>query len=307
VQIMTGLAVSRTKASRHCMQAGAVSVHRVADMEGVGWPVAAVFRDLSADMLQEAAACYPACAEPQAGKLMLDFSSYIIDMPGCLVLVDCGIGNGKERPDRPLWHRRYGDFLSRLGALGYAPEDFDIVINTHLHADHVGWNTVADGAGWKIAFPKARYIVPRIELDHVQALARSQPEDHVLHGAYIDSVKPVIEARAYEAVELPCEIAPGLRLEPAPGHTPGMAVLRLDLGGRDMMFLADVMHSPLQLATPDLTSNFCADPAQARATRHRLLDACARSEAIVATYHFPPPAFGRIESSGAGYRFRPVT
>ena len=77
-----------------------------------------------------------------------------------------------------------------------------------------------------------------------------------------------------------------------------MAVVRLDIGGRDMMFLADVLHSPLQLATPDLTSNFCADPAQARATRHRLLEGCAQGEAIVATYHFPPPAFGRIEKVG---------
>ncbi len=289
------------------LRMGAVSIHRVADMEGVAWPVAAVFRDAPSDLVRSAVLRYPACADPGAGKLMLDFSSYIVDMPGRLVLIDCGIGNRKERPDRPLWHRRNGDFLARLRALGYAPEDFDIVINTHLHADHVGWNTIADGSGWKLAFPNARYIVPRIELDHIQSLARSEPEDHVLHGAYLDSVKPVIEAGVYEAVELPCEIAAGLRLEPAPGHTAGMAVVRLDLGGRDMMFLADVLHSPLQLETPDLTSNFCADPAQARATRRDLLESCANSGMVVATYHFPPPAFGRIESSGAGYRFEPVS
>jgi glyoxylase-like metal-dependent hydrolase (beta-lactamase superfamily II) len=304
---MIGLAVSQANVSRQNMQAGAVSIHRVADMEGVGWPVAAVFRGLSADQMRAAGLHYPACAAPEAEKLLLDFASYIVDMPGCLVLIDCGIGNGKLRPDRPLWHCRNGDFLSRIRALGYEPEDFDIVINTHLHADHVGWNTIADGAGWKLAFPNARYVVPRIELDLIQSLARGEPEDHVLHGAYLDSVKPVIEAGAYEAVELPCESAPALWLEPAPGHTPGMAVVRLDIGGRDMMFLADVLHSPLQLAMPDLTSNFCADPAQARATRHRLLESCARGEAVVATYHFPLPAFGRIEKAGAGYRFEPVS
>ena len=289
------------------MQAGAVSVHRVADMEGVGWPVTAVFRDLSPDQVRAAKLQYPTCASPEGDKLLLDFSSYIIDMPGCLVLIDCGIGNGKVRPDRPLWHCRKGDFLSRILALGFAPEDFDIVINTHLHADHVGWNTIAGGTGWKLAFPNARYIVPRIELDLIQSLACNAPENHVLHGAYLDSVKPVIEAGAYEAVELPCEIVPGLRLEPAPGHTPGMAVVRLDLGGRDMLFLADVLHSPLQLAMPDLSSNFCADPAQARATRHRLLESSMQNGTIVAAYHFPLPAFGRIEKAGAGYRFEPVS
>ena len=290
-----------------CLRTRSVKVTRVADMEGVAWPVGAVFRDASPALLRSAAVRYPACADPDAGKLMLDFSSYVVEMPGHLVLIDCGIGDGKERPDRPLWHRRCGDFLARLRALGYAPENFDIVINTHLHADHVGWNTIAEGSKWRLAFPNARYIVPRIELDHIQSLARSEPEAHVLHGAYLDSVKPVIEAGAYEPVELPCEILPGLGLEPAPGHTAGMAVVRLDLGGRDMMFLADVMHSPLQLATPDLTSNFCADPAQARATRRDLLESCANSETIVATYHFPPPAFGWIESSDAGYRFEPLT
>lgn len=289
------------------MQAGAATIHRLADMEGVAWPASSVFADLSPDLLRAGAQRYPGSADADAGKLILDFACYVLDLPGCLVLVDCGIGNGKERPDRPLWHRRDGDFLQRLKALGYAPQDFDIVVNTHLHADHVGWNTIAERGSWRLTFPNARYVVPRIELEHVRAAAGREPEDHVLHGAWLDSVKPVVAAGAYDAVDLPCEIAPGLTLEAAPGHTPGMAVLRLDLSGRDMMFLADVLHSPLQLATPDLTSNFCVDPAQARATRHRLLRDCAERGAIVATYHFPPPAFGRIERSEAGYRLVPIS
>ena len=303
---MTSLAASGVLAA-DMLRLGETTIHRIADMAGVGWPVDRVFSDLGDSALREAAARYPGCADPDQRKLMLDFACYVVEMPGSLVLIDCGIGNDKERPDRPLWHRRSGDFLARLAALGHAPEDFDFVINTHLHADHVGWNTVKKGGEWRLTFPKARYIVPRVELDHIQQVARQEPEDHVLHGAYLDSVKPVLAAEAFDPVDLPATIMPGLRLEPAPGHTPGMAVVRLEVDDRDMMFLADVLHSPLQLASPDLTSNFCADPVQARATRHRLLEACAESGSIVATYHFPPPAFGRIEKTGSGYLLESVS
>ena len=289
------------------LRLGDATIHRIADMAGVGWPVERVFSDLGDDALRDAAARYPGCADPDQRKLMLDFNSYIIDMPGCLCLIDAGIGNGKERPDRPLWHRRSGDFLERITKLGYAPERFDIVINTHLHADHVGWNTVGEGGRWLPAFPNATYIVPEIELSHVEKLAEHEPLDHILHGAYADSVKPIADAGLYETVPLPCEIAPGLFLEPAPGHTAGMAVVRLVTAGCDLLFLADAVHSPVQLATPSLTSNFCVDRAQASATRHRLLDACAGTNTIVATYHFPPPVFGHIVRMGAGYALEPVT
>lgn len=303
---MTLLAASRVLGT-DTLRLGDTTVHRVADMSSVAWPVERVFSDLGDAALHEGAARYPGCADPDQRKLMLDFNSYIIDRPGCLCLVDAGIGNGKERPDRPLWHRRNGDFLERIAKLGFAPERFDIVINTHLHADHVGWNTRLESGRWVPAFPNATYIVPEIELAHVEKLAEREPLDHVLHGAYADSVKPIADAGLYEAVPLPCEIAPELWLEPAPGHTAGMAVVRLKRADCDILFLADAVHSPIQLATPDLTSNFCVDRAQSSGTRHRLLDACAGTNTIIATYHFPPPVFGRIVRSGAGYALEPLT
>lgn len=286
------------------IEIGSAVIHRLADMEGVTWPVAAVFRDVPPSFLNDAAKTYPTAVDASANALKLTFNSYIIDTPDYLCLIDAGLGNGKERPDRPLWHRRNGDFLDRLKALGYAPEQFDIVINTHLHADHVGWNTVMKDGKWVPTFPNARYVVPDIELKYCQDLFPN--DDFLLHGAFADSVQPIIEAGRYEGVDLPSEIAPGLWLEPAPGHTIGMATVRLREEGGDVLFLADAIHSPVQLATPDLTANFCVDPAQSRATRHRLLDACAGKNTIVATYHFPPPVFGHIVRSGSGYSFEPV-
>jgi glyoxylase-like metal-dependent hydrolase (beta-lactamase superfamily II) len=304
LQIVTAIADKPLLVSPDCLQLGTTSVHRLADIERIGWPVTAIFRDLTDDAVQKAAASYPGAVDKAAGTLALSFNSYIVETPGHLILIDAGIGNGKDRPDRPAWHRRNGDFLQRLGSLGFRPDDFDIVVNTHLHADHVGWNTIGHGTSWAPAFPNARYVVPRRELSHWQSLYTN--DKHTLHGAYADSVQPIIDAGLYDPVDLPAEIVPGLWLEPAPGHTGGMAVVRLVTDGGQLVFLADVLHSPIQLATPDLTSNFCVDPAQARATRRGLLDACAGTETIVATYHFPPPVFGQIVKAGTGYRFAPV-
>ncbi len=301
---MTVTADTLRLVSPDCLQLGTTRVHRLADIERIGWPVTAIFRDLTADPLKESAASYPGAVDVAAATLALSFNSYVVETPDHLILIDAGIGNGKERPDRPAWHRRDGDFMLRLGALGYKPEDFDIVVNTHLHADHVGWNTTGSGTDWRPTFPNARYVVPASELSHWRSLYGGDP--HTLHGAYADSVQPILDAGLYEPVELPAEIVPGLWLEGAPGHTRGMAVVRLVIDGGQLVFLADVLHSPIQLATPDLTSNFCVDPAQACATRRRLLDACAGTDTIVATYHFPPPVFGQIVKAGTGYRFDPV-
>jgi glyoxylase-like metal-dependent hydrolase (beta-lactamase superfamily II) len=265
-----------------------------------------MFRDLDAEAFRNAVRKVPQAADDAASNLVISFNCYVIDAPDYLCLIDAGVGNDKERPDRPAWHRRAGDFLEQLGGLGFAPEDFDIVINTHLHADHVGWNTKNSPHGWVPAFPHARYVVPAAELDYWRRRDAAEPNGHTLHGAFADSVKPIIDAGRYEPVLPPCEIAPRLWLEPAPGHTPGMGIVRLVAGGTELFFLADVLHSPIQLESPDLTSNFCTDPETARATRRRLLEQCAQTGALTATYHFPPPVFGRIERQDGGYALRPI-
>ncbi len=287
------------------LRIGGATIDRLADIQGIAWPSTALFAALKGDVLKEAAAKYPQAADAQAGTIALSFNSYIVKTADVLCLIDAGIGNDKERPDRPAWHRRQGDFMDRLAALGYAPEQFDLVVNTHLHADHVGWNTVLVDGTWQPAFPNARYVVAQSELAHWSGLYRS--DSHTLHGAYADSVAPIRDAGLYDAVVPPAEIAPGLWLEPAPGHTLGMAVVRLKTQEGDVLFMADVLHSPIQLTSPEMTSNFCVEPGLSRATRLRLLDECAGTQTIVAPYHFPPPAFGRIVRSGATYVLEPLT
>lgn len=290
----------------HSLHVGPLRVHRIADMDRVKWPATAMFRAMSGEALAQAAArTPPGMIDVEQGSLLLSFNSYVVETPDALVLVDAGLGNDKERPDRPLWHKRSSRFLEALTAMSFAPERFDVVINTHLHADHVGWNTVLEGGAWVPTFPRARYVTPQGELAHWGKLYESKGIE-TLHGAYADSVAPLVALGRLEAVPTPCEVVPGVALEPAHGHSPGMAVVRVKAEGAEILFLADAVHHPLQLSDLETTSNFCENPAMANATRRRLLDECVARGTIVAPYHFPTPVFGRFQKAGASFIYMPL-
>lgn len=299
----------------HLADAGAIverlhlaqaTVTCIPDLGNASWPVKALFSAAGEELLAAAAAGPAAGAlDVEAGTMSLGFNIYLVQMDGLTMLVDAGIGSRKQRPDRPAWHDLDLPFLHVLAALGVKPDEVDVVVNTHLHADHVGWNTVLRGARWEPTFPRARYVVPRGEIERLRAAA-SAGSGGLLHGAYDDSVRPVLEAGLYEEVDLPHSLAPGLHLEAAPGHTADMAILRLVAGGQEVLFLADAIHHPLQFADPDLVSNFCADPVQARATRKRLFADAADSGAILAPCHFPGPVFGQLTRDAAPCRYRPL-
>ncbi|WP_164749774.1 MBL fold metallo-hydrolase [Nitratireductor alexandrii] len=286
---------------------GQARIVRIPDIDRIEWPATALFDALTADDLRAAAGLVPAgTVDAEAATLLLSFNIYLIQTPAFTALIDAGIGNGKQRLDRPAWHRRDGPFLDLLGRLGVRPESVDIVVNTHLHADHVGWNTVLGDAGWEPTFPRARYVAPRAEFDHWNRLHRVEPSASVLHGAFADSVLPLEDAGCLDLVGSSAEIAPGLRFEPAAGHSPGMCVVRLTLDAASVLFTADVLHHPLQFARRELVSNFCADPQAARATRERILTENAGTGTILAPYHFASPAFGRLQREAAGARFVPL-
>lgn len=289
------------------LQCGPVMATCVPDMANIAWPSRAIFGELSSDDLKKAEAVSPAgTVDAEGGTVRLSFNCYVIETPEYIALIDGGIGDGKERPHRPAWHRRETPFLNVLAALGVTPEKVDIVINTHLHADHVGWNTRRDGDNWRPTFPNARYIVSEDELAHWTAVHRADPGGQTLHGAFADSVLPIIETVGYEAVSSSASVAPGLTFRPAPGHSPGMVVVALDAGGSEILFLADAVHHQLQLADDSIVCNFCEDPAQARQTRNELLADAVLRGSVLAPYHFPAPVFGRLIRGAASYRFQPL-
>lgn len=240
-----------------------------------------------------------------AGVLHLASQSFAFVADGRRVLVDTGIGNGKPRAN-PAWNDLDSDYLTRLSAAGFPPESVDLVVLTHLHTDHVGWNTRAEGGTWRPTFPNARYLTARTEWDHWAAADLDEARQQMFR----DSVHPIREAGLLDLVDVPDEgttIAPGVRLLPTPGHTPGHLAVQLRSGTAGALITGDAIHHPVQLAHPDITSCADVDPRQAAATRRQLLASLADTGTLLLGTHFPAPSSGLVVRSGSdGYRLSPA-
>ena len=210
-----------------------------------------------------------------AGTVLLGVHSFVLRSGPLIILIDTCVGEHKERPVREDWHRRSGGpYLPALAAAGLQPADIDIVLCTHLHADHVGWNTRLEDGRWVPTFPNARYVVGRKELRHWQDAERARP-GAANHGSYADSVLPIIQAGLCEEVDDGFELAAGMTIVPLAGHSPGQVGLELAFApDRTALFCGDAFHSPLQVLRPEWSSRFCFDRQMAA---HLRFDLCARS------------------------------
>lgn len=243
-------------------------------------------------------------------RLVMSFHSYVLTTPHHRILIDTCVGNDKSRPARPSWHQQQGSYLQTLAALGLAPEDIDFVCCTHLHADHVGWNTQLRDGRWVPTFPKARYVFARSEYTHWeqihrQALARGEPAPN--HGSFADSVLPVMEAGQAELVREDFEFEEGVYLRPALGHTPGTCCLHAHSQGARGLFSGDILHTPVQLLDLSWSSRFCEDPLQSAQTRRRLVESVADTGTVLLAGHFPSPTAGQIVTDGDGFAWKDGT
>ncbi|MFD0417035.1 MBL fold metallo-hydrolase [Streptomyces sp. NPDC127108] len=270
---------------------GGITAHRVDEValppETGPWLLPAATPDVVAD----APWLRPDFAD-DAGTLHLSSHSFAITLGGRRILVDTGIGNGKERAN-PAWHDLDTDYLDRLTRAGFAPDSVDLVVLTHLHADHVGWNTRMEGGSWVPTFPNARYLTTRTEWDH-WAAADMEPSRRQM---FLDSVHPIRDAGLLDLVDVsagPVEVAPGLRLLPAPGHTPGQVAVELRGDDRTALITGDAVHHPVQLARPDIGSCVDIDPALAERTRRALLASVADTDTVLLGSHFAAPTAGRV-------------
>lgn len=280
------------------MRIGDIAVARVVEAEGPFAPLDFLLPQFRPEMLQEHAWLQPTFVDEQV-RVVMSFHSYVLRTPRHVILVDGCVGNGKERPARPMWHRQDVPYLERLAAAGVRPEQVDVVFCTHLHADHVGWNTRLRDGRWVPTFPNAKYIFARREYEHWEALVRAGEAPN--HGSFTDSVLPVMEAKQAQLVESDHEIEDGIHLEAAYGHTPGTCLLHANSQGRHGVFTGDVMHTPVQLADPSLSSRFCSDPAQSAATRRALCERYAETDTTLFTGHFPAPGAARIVRRGSAF------
>ena len=277
---------------------GDIEVTRVVEAAGSFAPVDFLLPGFNPEILQRHRWLQPGFVDA-AMQVVMSFHSYLLRTTRHTILVDGCVGNGKERPLRPMWHRQEVPYLERLAAAGVQPEQIDFVFCTHLHADHVGWNTRLQGGRWVPTFPNARYIFARREYEHWEALQRAGEEPN--HGSFADSVLPVMEAGLADLVESDHELETGLHLEAAYGHTPGTCLLHAHSRGQHGVFTGDVMHTPVQLADPALSSRFCADPALSARTRRELCERYAETRSTLFTGHFPAPSAVRIVRAGSTF------
>jgi glyoxylase-like metal-dependent hydrolase (beta-lactamase superfamily II) len=227
--------------------------------------------------------------------------TWVLRSGGKTVLVDTGIGNDKVRPAVEAWSHLQLGYLDNLAGAGVRPEDVDLVINTHVHSDHIGWNTRLAGGTWVPTFPNATYLIPKVDFEFWNPANNPNIAGGVNENAFEDSVAPVLAAGQVQLWEGSHTIDASLRLEAAPGHTPGHGVLKLESGADKALFAADILHTPLQFAHPDHSSCFCTDPSRAAETRHRLLGWAADNSALVLPAHFSGHGGVEIQRQGGGF------
>ncbi|WP_407688462.1 MBL fold metallo-hydrolase [Mycobacterium sp. HUMS_1102779] len=237
--------------------------------------------------------------DPDTDQWHIAVQSWVIDVDGLTVIVDTGVGNDRQRPHLPPLDHLNTGFLAALEATGVDRDAVDVVVNTHIHSDHVGWNTVLANDIWVPTFPNARYLLPAADYRHFapDGPAGRQPVDQLV---FADSVLPVDDAGQLVLWSDDYRISPSLHLRAAPGHTPGSSVLWLD-AGRPAVFVGDLTHSPLQLRRPADACAFDVDAPAAAATRHRIFTEAARAGAVVIPAHYPGRGGATIRSVVDGF------
>ena len=232
--------------------------------------------------------------------LVLPAQSYILRTSHHTILLDTCVGNHKERPNRPTWHQKTDQtYLRALAAHGYAPADIDYVMCTHLHGDHVGWNTQLVDGRWVPTFPNAKYVLSRKEVETFRDVAHPR----LNRVPFEDSVLPVVEAGQAELVTNDFALDDEVWLESSPGHTPDHVSIRMASRGQDAVMCGDLIHSPIQCRYPEWDAMPDYDPPLAKATRRSFLERYCETDTLVLTAHFPLPSVGRVVSHPDGFDF----
>lgn len=242
----------------------------------------------------------PRFQDSASGLLQISIQSFLIRQNGLTILVDACGGNHKNRV-RPFFNQRDWPWMQRLREAGASPDEIDVVLCSHLHVDHVGWNTRLENGTWVPTFPNARYLVAEREWDHWR---KAGPTALTRTGDYmVDSVLPVFASGQAELISDGYDITTNVQVELAPGHTPGLCMLHLGSGDKKAVLCSDLMHHHLQLRYPAWSTNFCVDKNQARETRQAFFARYSNTSTTVFPAHFPTPCGGRIVRDGTNHGF----
>jgi len=281
-------------------QIGDVRVTRIEEQMGPGFPAKDFFPEFEAETFAaEQHWLAPGYYQPESGKLVTSIHSWLVRTAEYTILIDSCSGNHKPRPGIPRFDMLNTKYLDRLREAGVEPEQIDFVMCTHLHVDHVGWNTQLRNGKWVPTFPKAKYVMSRTDHDHWAKVAKTPGAVEYEVNTYNDSVLPIVEAKMAEFVAGGEHAMCGcLKIKPAPGHTPGQIRVDLESRGKRAIFPGDALHNPVQVPLWKWNSRFCDDRDQARKTRNTLLGDCAEQGALLMPAHFAPPHAAYVKAKG---------
>lgn len=277
-------------------QVGDITVTKVTEME-VHWPFSALLP--GADDLIGSHDWLTPDFVADSGRMRLSIHSLVVRTGDRTIVVDTCVGNDKKLPGAPPFNERSTDFGAQMAAAGHPKESVDTVVCTHLHVDHVGWNTTLVDGVWVPTFPDARYVMVRAEYDHW----RSEPQEY--GPVFSQSIEPVVDAGLVDLVEPDHQLADGVQLESTPGHTPGHVSVALTSGDQRAVITGDMTHHPVQFAHPDLASSADVDQQASTATRWSAYRRWSDGRLVIGT-HFAGRTAGHLIADGDAWRFSPV-
>lgn len=245
----------------------------------------------------------PGAWYPHINRLTIAIQIWIVHAGNDVVLIDSGVGNHKVRPAARM-HMLNTLVPQWFAAAGATPEAVTHVLMTHLHADHIGWNTTVGDGRWVPTFPKARYLFPRADFAYFKDLRENGKAGDT---SFDDSIVPILDAGLADFIDARSELPAGLIPREAFGHTPGQMNYWARSKGEAGVFSADIFHHPVQILNPGWNTAFCVLPDAARATRAAFLAEAAATGALVMPCHFPAPYAGFVRRAGDFYRFEPAT
>jgi glyoxylase-like metal-dependent hydrolase (beta-lactamase superfamily II) len=286
---------------------GTARIDRIQELQFPEAPPTDLLTDLPEDAIAANLSWFaPDYFETGVDYMISSVHTWVVRTGELTIVIDTGIGNDKPRPQFPPIDMMQTPFLDRLAELGISPDQVDMVICTHLHFDHVGWNTRLQDGEWVPTFPRATYYLPRADFAHWHPESGDGREDPINKNAFGDSIAPIAASGRVVWVDGPLEVTDDITIEPAPGHSPGHSVVRLRSDGDTAIFFGDLLHSPLQVRYPESNSVFCHDQPAAARSRRSVLDEAAREGHALFSTHFPAPSVGRVVADGSAFTWVPL-
>jgi len=273
---------------------GKVKITKVVELETVG-STRFILPLASKDEIQKLPWLIPHFATDE-GRLKMSIHALVVETPSRRIVVDTGLGNDKQGRNVPTWNNRNGPFLETMTAAGFPPDSIDTVLCTHLHVDHVGWNTRLDGGKWVPTFANARYMFGKTEYEHW--CDHSETPDKV--AVFNDSVKPIADAGKADLIASDARLCDEITMIPTPGHSPGHMSILIQSDGEEGLLTGDVAHHPCQMAHLDWSSTADSDPVRSAATRRELFSRFVDRPVLVIGGHYNA---GHIRREGDAFKF----